>query len=503
MRVFYRFFRFMVCMLFVFFAFSSTTTADASGYPEVTFIFDASGSMWGKAGDTTKIEAAKTVMSQIIPGLPPEVKVGLVAYGHRRKGDCKDIEVLIPSGSDDRTALIEKVQALQPKGKTPISDAINTVVEQLKTKENETTIVLISDGIETCAADPCQAVKDLKKTGIKFIMHVVGFGISEEDKKQLSCLATAGGGTYLMANDMESLRNALNTVTKGIEKKVEVEKAQSIAVKSKTGLGKIILRMPESTRKGMAGLKIIRVSDGKVVKTTERLKAETTHPVVSGEYAIEYLFAAPNYGDPTVTKLGTLSISAGETKEINLGGIVFNVAETLKKGACVDQVIIAEAGSDRTVVTVNDNNNGYYNFVPKAVLPGIYDILIHYSHSPKPTQVAADVIVKPGQETVVTLDSGIAFKEVTGTDISGWDLIPLSSEAISDKAEDEGASIAASPLLQARPPHGNKSTLWTPYMVPAGKYRLLVHVEGMDEALPAAEKLTIEKGQTLIFDSGL
>jgi len=87
--------------------FSSAVTASASSYPEVTFILDASGSMWGKAGDTTKIEAAKAVLSQIIPGLVQEVKIGLVAYGHLRKGDCKDIEVLINPGSDDRTALLD------------------------------------------------------------------------------------------------------------------------------------------------------------------------------------------------------------------------------------------------------------------------------------------------------------------------------------------------------------------------------------------------------------
>ncbi|MDD2237457.1 MAG: VWA domain-containing protein, partial [Kiritimatiellae bacterium] len=398
---------------------------------------------------------------------------------------------------------IEKVQALQPKGKTPISDAIGIVVEQLKTKENETTIVLISDGIETCAVDPCQAVRDLKATGIKFVMHVVGFGVFEEDSEQLRCLAEAGGGTYLMANDVPSLLNALNSVSTELEKKVTVEKAKSVQVKSATGLGKIKLSMPESTTKGMAGLKIIRVSDGKTVKETERLKAETTHPVIAGEYALEYLFATPNYGAPTVTPLGKVTATGGETKNIPLGGIVFNIADLLQEDASVEQVIIAESGSDKPVVVVNDNNNGYYNFVPKAVLPGKYDILIHYSHSPNPTPVATDVLVKPGEETVVTLDSGIVFQEVANTDISGWDLIPLSSQAIADEAEDEGAPITASPLLQARPPSGNKSTLWTPYIIPAGTYRLIVYVEGMDEPLPVAEELVIEEGQTLLFDSGL
>ncbi len=497
------FFRLMLSISLILLMLSSTITAKASSYPEVTFILDASGSMLGKAGDKTKMDAAKAALSQIIPGLAPEVKVGLVAYGHRRKGDCTDIEMLIKMGSNDRNALLEKVKTLQPKGKTPITGAVTMVVDQLKTKENETTIVLISDGIETCATDPCRAVKDIKNTGIKFILHIVGFGVSKEENQQLDCLAKAGGGKYLEANDTQSLLVALNNVSKEIEKKVEVEKARSVEVKTATGLGKIKLSMPENTTKGMSGLKIIRLSDGKTVKEAGKLAAETTHPMMAGEYEVEYLFASPNYGAPTISKLGRITLSGGETREIRMGGIVFNIADTLKEKVPVRHVIIAESGSDKPVVMVNDNNNGYYNFVPKAVLPGKYDILIHYSHSPGPTKVAKDIIVKPGGETVVTLDSGIVFKEVKGTDISGWDLIPLSSQAIADTAEDDGTPLSAPPLLQARPPSGNKSTLWTPYIVPEGKYRLLVHVKGMDEPLPVSEELLIQKGQTLNFDSGL
>ncbi|SLM33127.1 exported hypothetical protein [Desulfamplus magnetovallimortis] len=485
--------------------FAFVESAGASSYPEVTFIVDASGSMWGKAGDKTKIESAKAVMRTIVPALAPEVKVGLVAYGHRRKGDCSDIEVLVSSGSDDRAGLLEKVNALQPKGKTPITDAVSTVVEQLKTKENETTVVLVSDGIETCVADPCNIVKALKDTGIKFILHVVGFGVADDEEGQLNCIAEAGGGQYLAAGDTDSLLGALNTIAGDITKKVEVEKAKSSQVKVKTGLAKIRLIMPESTTRGMAGLKIIRVSDGKVVKETERLAAETTHPLMAGEYEVQYLFATPNYGQPTVTNLGKFMVGGGETRDIKLGGIVFNISKVLEDNAPVEHVIVAESGSGEAVVVVHNNNNGYYNFRPKALLPGKYDILFHYAHSPEPTLIATDVIVKSGEESVVTLDSGIVFKEVTSTDISGWDLYPLFSDAKADTMEDGESSpaITSKAVLQARPPHGNKSTLWRHFIVPPGKYRLMVTVVGMDEALPVAEEMIIENGQIVDFDSEL
>ena len=47
-----------------------------------------------------------------------------------------------------------------------------------------------------------------------------------------------------------------------------------------------MLEMPKNTLKGMAGLEIVRVKDGKVVKTTKALPAESTHPLLDGEYVV-------------------------------------------------------------------------------------------------------------------------------------------------------------------------------------------------------------------------
>ncbi len=54
----------------------------------------------------------------MIKELPYNVNVGLVAYGHRRKGDCKDVEELVALGSCDKEVLIKKIEPINPKGKT-------------------------------------------------------------------------------------------------------------------------------------------------------------------------------------------------------------------------------------------------------------------------------------------------------------------------------------------------------------------------------------------------
>ena len=54
------------------------------------FILDASGSMWGQIDGKPKITIAKEVMGKLVPELPRNARIGLIAYGHRRKSDCND-----------------------------------------------------------------------------------------------------------------------------------------------------------------------------------------------------------------------------------------------------------------------------------------------------------------------------------------------------------------------------------------------------------------------------
>jgi Ca-activated chloride channel family protein len=63
-------------------------------------IMDGSGSMWGRIGKQPKLKIAKRAVIQFLKRLPNEMEVGLMAYGHRREGDCDDIQVLVKPGED-------------------------------------------------------------------------------------------------------------------------------------------------------------------------------------------------------------------------------------------------------------------------------------------------------------------------------------------------------------------------------------------------------------------
>src|SRR5215218_2313980 len=166
--------------------------------------------MWGQVDGQTKIAAARAAVDSILSMRKLTERLGLIAYGHRSKGDCKDIELMIPVSRFDPARIKVAVNSLNPKGKTPIADSLRAAAASLKTSENKGTVVLVSDGIETCVADPCAVAADLKKAGVGFVAHVIGFDVADPAAKaQLQCIARATGGVYLDARNASGLENAL------------------------------------------------------------------------------------------------------------------------------------------------------------------------------------------------------------------------------------------------------------------------------------------------------
>ncbi len=453
--------------------------------PEVMFVLDGSGSMWGQVDGEAKIDAARRVMAQVIPALPAEVKMGLTAYGHREKGNCADVEVLIGPGSDDREALLAAVDGISPKGKTPIAGSVQLVCDLLKEKEEETTIVLVSDGEETCHEDPCGLVATLKETGIRFVLHVVGFGVTGQEQEQLACLAKAGGGTYFAAGDESGLLAALDTVRERVAEKVE--QARTTTVKAATKIGKLAITMPEESCTSLAHIKIVKTADGGVAKTVEAPEADGLHPLLAGEYEIVMGFANPNYADPTEVSFGIWTVTGGATTEVQLGAVSFNIAASLAEMPA-ESVTLAATGNAGPEITLHSHNNSYYLFKEKPVPAGSYTFRIGYALSPEATTVAQDIVVSAGQRATVTIDSGLSLVMPQAGGVEGWDLVPAGG---------------ASPILAVRRRWDNDFPLWHRFAIPAGRYDLDVRLKGMEEPLRVADGLSIEAGSLLEFETGL
>jgi Ca-activated chloride channel homolog len=213
--------RFLICFLITLLA--TLPTSQAAPEPaRVIIVFDASGSMAAQLDGRAKIDIAKEVVSNIVAGIDPAVELGLVAYGHRRKGDCEDIELLVPPGPGTSGAVLSAVQAIQPLGKTPLTAAVIQAAGYLRYTESKASVILVSDGEETCDQDPCRAAGELEAAGLDFTCHVVGFALGAAQTGGLECLAKQTGGLYLPANSAADLLNALQEAVKQVMTPAEV-----------------------------------------------------------------------------------------------------------------------------------------------------------------------------------------------------------------------------------------------------------------------------------------
>ena len=207
---------------------------------QVELILDASGSMNGKMKQGgTRIAVARKVLYQIIDELPDATEVALRIYGHRKPSkpkavSCVDSELVVPFGPLDRQRLKEVVKTVQVKGQTPIGVSLVKVYEDFGQAPGAKMVIVVTDGIETCNADPADELypptiaRLLRQAGIDVTINVVGFAIGEaETDSFLADLAKSGGGEYFSAEDGDALIAALRAA---MQATYEVDDASGKAV---------------------------------------------------------------------------------------------------------------------------------------------------------------------------------------------------------------------------------------------------------------------------------
>lgn len=192
--------------------------AETETLAPVMVVLDASGSMnEPDPSGGSKMEAAKAALKTVISDLPKKAKIGLTVYGSKvdanSPGTCEDIETVTevgPINADQLTATVDGITAL---GSTPIGNALRHGNAELPT-EGPRSMILISDGIDTCAPPaPCDVAAELATQGVELTMHTVGFDVDDAAREQLRCIADVGRGQYVDVTDATTLSDQLPMVT--------------------------------------------------------------------------------------------------------------------------------------------------------------------------------------------------------------------------------------------------------------------------------------------------
>jgi len=179
-------------------------------------VFDSTGSMDSSLPNSsqTKMEAAKIAADNFIDRTNAEI--GLVVFEDCDSGgDISSGGIqLVQDFTTDKAALKSSVDALSPTGDTAIANALEESKAYIESSRGRGTIILITDGEETCGGDPVSVASAIYSENIGTV-NVIGYQIGGDAEEQAKAIAAAGGGRYYPASDADELSSALTQISGG------------------------------------------------------------------------------------------------------------------------------------------------------------------------------------------------------------------------------------------------------------------------------------------------
>jgi len=183
---------------------------------DAMIVFDASGSMAGNMvqglfSAITRIDEVRKALAQVLPNAAKFRKIGLITYGPGPYAQC-NVSLDFRPMPNAAEPIMSVVNALNPAGKTPLVEAVKRAAQVL---DYQGTIVLLTDGEETCGGAPCDLGKLLKASGTgRLTVHVIGYQLrgfrwtGAQSFLDVKCLAEETGGLYITAENRQDLVEA-------------------------------------------------------------------------------------------------------------------------------------------------------------------------------------------------------------------------------------------------------------------------------------------------------
>ncbi len=182
-----------------------------SDVQDFVLILDCSGSMNDKLADgTSKWRSAQRAAMEMIRSIPEGRNLCVIAYGLDATRKCEAIDVLRPlSPLDDeaKAALTRQIERLNAVGHTPIAKSLAAAGRQLAASNAMSSIILLTDGVESCHGDPSAEAARLvaQIPNLRGGINVIGYCLGDADSTSVRQISRAGKGAYYDAKDAQEL----------------------------------------------------------------------------------------------------------------------------------------------------------------------------------------------------------------------------------------------------------------------------------------------------------
>lgn len=176
----------------------------------ILFVLDGSGSMnaqWSE--DQSRMDVAKRILTRLVDSLRvnPKLELALRVYGHRyarQSNNCDDSKLEVPFAVSNHNTIINEIKDITPRGVTPITYSLLQAANDFPAGAGYRNIViLITDGVESCGGDPCEASIALQKRGVFLRPFIIGLGVP--GGKALDCV-----GKFIDAENSRTFNKILN-----------------------------------------------------------------------------------------------------------------------------------------------------------------------------------------------------------------------------------------------------------------------------------------------------
>ncbi len=155
--------------------------------------------------EPTRMVTAKQATISVMQRLPKDVGTGLVVVD-QCPGGARNLGRFSPSQRDQ---MIGRLKQLTPHQGTPLADGLLQGGELADGVTRQSTILLVSDGEESCGGDPCFVARNLKRKKPHLKINVIDIG----GTGAANCAAELTGGQVYTVSNVKELNIGIERAT--------------------------------------------------------------------------------------------------------------------------------------------------------------------------------------------------------------------------------------------------------------------------------------------------
>jgi hypothetical protein len=182
----------------------------------ILFLVDASSSMLNDwTPSETRFNTASRVISTMVDSIHKvntDVAFAVRVFGNQypaQDKNCYDTKLEVPFNLGNDAQIKARLKYLRPLGYSPIAWSLKETAEKdfIESDQYAYSIILITDGGESCGGDICATVKNLLEKKISFKPYILSLVDYEPLRLQYECL-----GRYLTVAKEKDIEPAIRTI---------------------------------------------------------------------------------------------------------------------------------------------------------------------------------------------------------------------------------------------------------------------------------------------------